>query len=435
MERLAYNDLLTWEQKRIRKPLLLDGARQTGKTYLIDRLFGPREFRKVHSLDFRLNPQLSSVFNDSLYPDDVVSNIELVLNADVDVQHDLLFFDEIGECQAALDSLKYFAEIRPDIYLCASGSNIGLLTSFPVGKVQLLEIFPFCFEEFLMASGNDRLLNAYRSRERNQTIHQLLWRSLCEFYFVGGMPEAVSTWYEHRSGTNARVDEVSSIQSAILQGFIRDFGKYARSETALHIETVFRNASRQLSQYLDTSVQRFRFNQVIQNKNRYASLRGPIDWLEKGRLLWKCWLIESKPTAPLMIQTRENRFKLYLFDVGILGNLVGLTYMDHRQQDLTYKGFYAENFVATEYRSRVGYPMYGWQKARAEVEFLHRSPTGTIFPIEVKSGRRTHAKSLRAYIDRYHPERAIKFANVSVPTRADEIFTWPLYDVQFLADL
>lgn len=435
MERIAYQSLLDWKHLSNRKPILLDGARQTGKTYLVERLFGEREFRQVHKLDFLENPTLSDVFEDTLHPDSLIGNIELALGVDINLQQDLIFFDEVGECERALNSLKFFAERRPDIYICASGSNLGLMRSFPVGKVELLELFPMCFEEFVMASGSQSLLDAFRSKERNLTIHNLLWDILCDFYFVGGMPEAVAAWVQPTDGMNSRIRRVRDIQQSILAGLIRDFGKYDAPLPAIHIEAVFRNVAGQLAQYGDASVQRFYFNQALPGKKRYASLSGPISWLEKARLLWKCGLITSRPNPPLAAIAKENLFKLYLFDIGILGNLLDLTYTDHREQDLTYKGFFAENFFATEYRARVSYPIYSWQQGNAEIEFLHRSHKGSIYPIEVKSGKRTRAKSLQSYIERIQPERAIKFANVPERTHVDRTSTWPLYDVQFLKDI
>lgn len=145
MDRLLYNDLLSWKREPRRKPVLLDGARQTGKTHLIEQIFA-RQFRKVHKLDFNLAPDLASVFADGLAPRTIVDNIEVRFNEPVDLARDLIFFDEVGDCQAALDSLKYFAEQAPEAFVCATGSNIGLLTSFPVGKVRRLELFPLCFE-------------------------------------------------------------------------------------------------------------------------------------------------------------------------------------------------------------------------------------------------------------------------------------------------
>ena len=435
MERLAYTGLLKWKNQARRKPVLIDGARQTGKTHLVEHLFGPREFHRVHKLDFRANPDQAHIFSDGLSPAKIISNTEILLGERIDLSYDLLFFDEVGDCQQAVDSLKYFAEDMPTGYVCATGSNIGLLGSFPVGKVEILELFPLCFEEFLRALAPEPLLDTFLQRRRGAVAHQRLWQSLCDYDYVGGMPEAVAAWSDEQQSVHARLQNVETIHKNIVEGFCRDFGKYSGSVQAMHIESVFRNIPQQLSKHMDESVKRYRFGDVIPRKNRYQDLRGPIDWLEKARLAWKSRPIRSQPTVPLAALCKENDFKLYLFDVGILGHLLGLRYADHKNQAMNYKGFVAENFFLTEYRSRIGYPIYNWMLRGAEIEFLHRDGSGTVVPIEVKSGKRTRARSLDSYITRYRPPHAAKFANVHSATRSGVVSTWPLYDVQFLRDL
>lgn len=439
MERLLTDDLLDWKRQPARKPVLLDGARQVGKTYLVEKLFGERAFRKVHKLDFRLEPQLKELFVESLDPREVIANIELRLDTDVDIDRDLIFFDEAGECQAAVDSLKYFAEDLPGAYVCATGSNMGLLDSFPVGKTQQLELFPMCFEEFLMASGRNRLLRAFRERRRGQVVHRQLWSLLLDYYFVGGMPEAVAEWFEgdNEDGARARAVRVGRIHRDLIAGFQRDFGKYAGKLHAQHIDAMFANIPRQLANCQDDSVQRFRFRGVIEQKRRYEELRGPIDWLEKANLARKCYPVNGRPEAPLWAMAKANIFKLFLFDVGLLGRILGLGYVDQRSQSLHFKGYIAENFVQNELNARVSYPTYGWEQARAQVEFLHRCRDGEIIPVEVKSGARTRARSLRSYVDRYRPSRAIKLIGGPGGEEAASmsIETWPLYFAQYLRDL
>ena len=435
MERLLYDDLLAWKREPQRKPLLLDGARQTGKTTLIEDMFGARQFRKIHKLDFRLAPDLVGVFANGLSPQAILDNIEVVSNNAVDVERDLIFFDEVGECQPALDSLKYFAEMAPDAFVCASGSNIGLLTSFPVGKVRQFELFPLCFEEFLMASGEARLLSMFRSRADRQSAHERLWSLFLDYTYVGGMPEAVAAWFNRDAGVAERIQQVDDIHRDLVAGFERDFGKYAGIQQAQHIETVFHNVPRQLQTTLDDSVKRYRFKDVIARKRSYLDLKGPIDWLAKARLVWKCHPIDCRPRLPLPHLVKESRFRLFLFDVGVLRHMLGLPYTIQRDPKYAYKGFLAENFVQTELCARVGYPSYGWEEGRAEVEFLHQASDGEIIPVEVKSGTRTRARSLRSYIDRYSPSRAI---TLTARPRADTgrvVANWPLYDVQFLREL
>jgi len=435
LQRLLYKDLAAWKRQTTRKPVLLDGARQVGKSWLIDQLFGPGEFRKIHKLDFRSEPGLASLFAESLEPSRILSNIELHFNQDIGIEKDLIFFDEVGECQSAVDSLKYFAEQLPQAFVCASGSNIGLIDSFPVGKVQQLELFPLCFEEFLMAANQPRLLQAFHAQQKSQAVHRLLWSQLLDFYFVGGMPEAVDNWFRSEGSVHARVLKVSRTHRDLVAGYQRDFGKYAGKYHAQHIEAIFHNVPRQLAASQDGSVQRYKFKDVIEKKQRYRELQGPIDWLEKARLVWKCYPIDGKPEVPLLARARANIFKLYLFDVGLLGYMLGMTYADQLAQSTAYKGYIAENFVLTELRTHATYPLYSWEQARAEVEFLHRCADGEVIPVEVKSGKRTKARSLRSYIDRYEPSRAIKLIGGLGGKTDGALEVWPLYYAQYLRDL
>ena len=435
LQRLLLDDLQAWRREPVRKPLLLDGARQVGKTWLIDRIFGPQEFRRVHRLDFRREPGLGRLFADSLDPRTVLSNLELHVDADIDVERDLVFFDEVGECQPAVDSLKYFAESLPRAFVCASGSNVGLLESFPVGKVRQVEMFPLCFEEFLMAAGRPRLVQAFRERRRGEAVHGQLWPLLLDYYFVGGMPEAVEHWFETDATVRERTEGVARIHRELVDGYRRDFGKYAGKLHAQHIDAVFSNVPRQLAASGDGSVQRFRFRNAIERKRRYRELRGPIDWLEAAKLVRKCHPVKGRPSVPLRAQARENIFKLYLFDVGLLGHMLGLTYADQHAQDFAFKGYIAESFVQTELSARVAYPTFGWEHAQAEVEFLHRARDGSIVPVEVKSGSRTRARSLRSYIARYEPRRAVKLVGGPGGDGDGPLETWPLYYAQHLRDL
>ena len=435
LDRLAYERLLAWKRQPERKPLLLDGARQVGKSWLIGKQFGPREFCEVHWLDFRANPQLSALFAESLDPATIIGNIEIELGQRIDIKRDLLFFDEVGECQRAVDALKYFAERLPDAFVCASGSNIGLLRSFPVGKVDELALLPLCFEEFLMATAREPLLGAYRARRQSGATHQQLWPRLLDYYFVGGMPEAVAAWFEPDQSVLERTTQVTRIHRNLINGYRRDFGKYAGVHDAQHIERVFENVPMQLAACQDGSVARYRFKGVLPQKQRYRELAGPIDWLEKARLLWKCFPVQGRPEPPLQARIKANRFRLYLFDVGLLGNMLGMTYADQRAQSAAYKGFIAENFVRTELGAHARQPSHGWFEARAEIEFLVRDRKGEVIPVEVKSGSRTRARSLRAYIDRYAPTRAIKLIGAPGDRSSGPVEAWPLYYAQFLADL
>ena len=430
MDRLLTSQLISWKNQPQRKPVLLDGARQVGKSHLIEHCFGSHHFNRILKLDFLANPGLGQLFEDSLNSADILLNIELELGVDIEPETDLLFFDEIGECPRALNSLKFFAEQRPDLYLCASGSNIGLLDSFPVGKVVSMELFPLSFEEFVMAAGNQKILDAFRQGSRLQAAHNKLWDLLLDYYFVGGMPEAVDTWFSSagNTGINQRCARISQIHRDLLSGYLRDFGKYGGKTNAQHIELVFRNVPLQLSKNIDASVKRYRFSGVIEKKRSYMDLSGSIEWLEKTKLVSRCYPVDAEPQSPLSAYRKENFFKLFLFDLGLLGHMLDIGYKEHRLQSFAYKGYLAENFVQNELRTMGYYPTYSWEFRQAEIEFLYKTDEGEIIPVEVKSGRRTKARSLRSYIERYQPARTMKLiGSVGGSDKGAMNLTWPLY--------
>ncbi len=433
MKRLLLEKLIEWKNKNERKPILLDGARQTGKSFLLEKLFG-EHFEQVIRLDFLEKPTLANLFDGSLNPQDILDNIELELNVSIDRNKALIIFDEIGECQAAINSLKFFSEQCADMYICASGSNIGLLGSFPVGKVDLLELYPLTFEEFLWASEKVPLIKAFEQNKLTAVVHDKLFSLLLDYYYVGGMPEAVQTWFESEGDTGIleRTQLVSKIHSALIAGYERDFGKYSDKISAQHIQAIFNNIPIQLSKNIDDSVKRFKFKDVIQKKTRYQELSGPINWLDKCKLLSKCQPIDCQPSSPLPALAKENIFKLFLFDIGLLGNMLGLSYKEHREQGFNYKGYIAENFVQNELIAKHGSPTYSWEYARSEIEFLFKHDSGRVFPIEVKSGKRTRAKSLGVYVQRYQPEKTIKLIGSQGSIENPDALVLPLYYVSKL---
>lgn len=428
LKRLLLDSLIAWKQQSERKPILLDGARQTGKSFLLEQLFGAH-FEQVIRLDFLEQPALASLFDESLNPQDILDNIELQFNLTIDRNKALIIFDEIGECQTAINSLKFFAEQCPDMYICASGSNIGLLGSFPVGKVTLLELYPLTFEEFLWASEQTTLVKAFEQTKMSAVVHNKLFSLLLDYYYVGGLPEAVSAWFntENKLGILERTENIKQIHQSLITGYERDFGKYSNKVSAQQIQAIFYNVPIQLSKNIDDSVKRFKFKDVIQKKNRYQELAGPINWLEKCKLLSKCQPIDCQPSSPLPALTKENIFKLFLFDIGLLGNMLGVTYKEHQDQSFNYKGYIAENFVQNELIAKQGNPTYSWEYARSEIEFLYKDNNGDIFPIEVKSGKRTRAKSLDVYVQRYQPKKTIKLIGSQGSLDNANALVLPLY--------
>lgn len=431
MQRHILIALTAWKNRPDRKPLLLDGARQTGKTYLLERLLG-QTFARVLRIDFLEQPHMAKAFEGSLVPEDVLTSIELLSGQGFDAAHDLLILDEIGECPRAVTALKYFAEKMPRGFVAASGSNIGLLGAFPVGKVELHEVRPLSFAEFVAAAGSAAVQKAFAAQTDSEAAHSTLMDLLTDYYFVGGMPEAVATWMAHRdSPVLERIAAVTAVHRNLLDGYRRDFGKYAGKVNAHIIESVFNHVPAQLGAVMDESVKRFRFKDVVAGKSRYADFETAIAWLHKCKLVLKNQPIEGLPTTPLAARFKGNCVKLFLFDVGLLNHMLGSGYREIKEQAYACKGFVAENFVQQELAALGLEPTASWGDARAEIEFLLTDAHGRVVPVEVKSGKRTRAKSLQSYIEKCQPHMTLKLTGTRASgPDAKTHRVLPLYHVQ-----
>jgi len=435
IQRVLLDKLFAWKNKNRRKPLLIDGARQTGKTYLLETLFGST-FNTVLRIDFLESPEMAEAFVDSLSPDDVLSNLELLTGKGFNPETDLLILDEIGECPRAVTSLKYFSEQASTMFVAASGSNIGLLNSFPVGKVEQHNLRPLTFREFLTASGENVLINAFESQANSAAAHIKLFDKLTDYYFTGGMPEAVQTWFDLTENSILdRVQAVNDIHSDLILGYQRDFGKYSGKIEATLIESVFTNVPSQLASVMDESVKRFKFKGVHERKSRYSDFESAIIWLDKCRLVLRNYPVDGTPRSPLAAYRKKNMVKLFLFDVGLLNHMLGVSYKEIKQQRYEYKGFVAENFVQQEFTAQSIDPTFSWGDARAEIEFIAADDQGDIIPIEVKSGKRTKAKSLQSYVAKCAPKKTIKLTGSqgSSPLEKEHIVL-PLYYSEYVVN-
>lgn len=433
MQRNLLNALLAWKTRPSRKPLLIDGARQTGKTYLLQELFG-NTFAKTLRIDFLENPTYKDAFDGSLSPDELLMNIELLTNQTFNPETDLLILDEIGECERAVTSLKYFAEQAPSYFVAASGSNIGLLNTFPVGKVEQYKLRPLTFQEFIHASNEQALIKAFDSQASTPAAHTKLMDKLTDYFFTGGMPEAVSTWYHLKdSSILERVEKVTKIHADLIEGYRRDFGKYARKVDATLIESVFNSIPAQLSLVSDESVKRFKFKHVHERKSRYSDFESAIHWLNCCRLALPNYPIEGTPKSPLAAYKKQNMVKLFMFDMGLLNHMLGSSYKEIKQQNYEYKGYVAENFVQQELTAMGVEPSYSWHDARAEIEFILATDNGDIVPLEVKSGKRTRAKSLASYIEKCAPSKTFKLTGTQGSSAIEQTnIVMPLYFTQYL---
>jgi len=435
MERLLYDDLNRWRSARNRLPLILRGTRQVGKTYLLKQ-FGDREFKQCHHFDFEKSGELlGPLFDGELSPRRLLRDLSLLVGQPIDPRESLVIFDEIQNCPRALTSLKYFSEELPEQAVCAAGSLLGVMLSgesFPVGKVAFLDLYPLSFEEFLLNSAEPMLYAAFAGLLSDESpslaVHNRLWDLLKQYYVVGGMPQVVAAFVSSDAQSIEALSLARMMQRGLLDAYMRDFNKHAGKVNAVHIASVFENIPRQLSANVDGSVRRYRFRDVVPGKRRYADLLGPIDWLVKAGLVYKVHVC-TRPELPLMAFTKPNTFKLFIFDVGLLGCMLELdpgtlVLQDYGQT----KGFFAESYVACELVSAGQHALYSWSGRNSEIEFL-LTRGSEIIPLEVKSGIRTKARSLRTYMEKHGTHVALKVT--AKPFRKDPspVRCIPLYSV------
>lgn len=413
MERQQMTALAEWKEKRNRKPLIVQGARQVGKTHILKQ-FGSRYFSGFHYFNFEDSPELSGVFQKNLDPAVLIRELEFFLGSSIDIKNDLIVFDEIQNEPKALTSLKYFCENMPHAAICAAGSLLGVtmnIDSFPVGKVDFLDLKPLSFIEFINAVGEEQLSSLLMRHDISQPFPEMAHLKLLEYWkqylVVGGLPEAVEYFRNNKENMFEAFSEVREIQTALIRTYMADVAKHSGKINSIHVEQVFRSVPSQLARSVNGSAGRFVLKDAVAGIRGYDRLSSPIGWLERANLILRVPVVENVE-IPMIAQVKENIFKLYFFDVGLLGALSQLTPQQIMQYDFnTYKGFLAENFVLQELMAS-GIPnTYCWQGRTSEIEFLIQTNTGEIIPVEVKSGSVTHSKSLAAYIEKYKPLKAV----------------------------
>lgn len=421
---------MCWRERRRRKPLVLRGARQVGKTWLL-KWFGG-EFRRAHYVNFEDARDLAGLFAGGLRPNGILQQLAILRNMDVDPQRDLLVFDEIQQEPEALTSLKYFREELPELAVCTAGSHLGVAlgaASFPVGQVDYLDLYPMSFAEFLAAIDprSATFLQSLGAHDRiPDPVHARLWDHLKHYMIVGGLPEAVQAYCNALPDLVAAFAAARDVQSGLVEGYRSDFAKHAGKQNATHINRVFDTVPQRLARAVDTHVGRFRFKDVIPGYSKFAQLAGPIDWLAKAGLLLRARLV-SRPEIPLVAYAADNRFKLYMFDIGLLGAMLDLPFAAVLKQDFgSYKGYIAENLVAQELTAAGKGPLYWWEGRQSEIEFLLREDE-RIVPVEVKAGCCGRSRSLTAYRAKFAPERAVKLTARSLDQPTPHTLNVPLY--------
>ncbi|MDR0393999.1 MAG: AAA family ATPase [Tannerella sp.] len=426
MERFAYKDLLEWKNKAKRKPLIVRGARQVGKTWLIKE-FGKKEYKQLAYINFETSVKLSTLFMQDFDLNRILTAIKLETGIQVVADNTLIVFDEIQEVERGLTALKYFYENAPEYHVIAAGSLLGVAlhhaTSFPVGKVSFLDIYPLDFSEFLLAKGQKSLLDLLESLDWTliKTFKHRYIELLKQYYYVGGMPEVVLSFVE-----NNDYDEVRVLQHEILTSYEQDFSKHAPFDMVPRIRMLWNSIPAQLAK----ENKKFLYG-LIKKGARAREYELALSWLIDSGLIYKTDRI-SKPGIPLKSYADSSAFKLYLVDVGLLGALGEIdagTLLDGNKIFEEFKGALTEQYVLQQLIKKHTQSVFYWsaEGGKAEVDFILQY-TGKVIPIEVKAEENLQSKSLKSYIRKYAPETAIR-TSMSDFRKEEQLTNIPLYAV------
>lgn len=426
MKRKISQFLIEWKNNPYRKPLILQGARQVGKTYSILE-FGRNNYENVAYFNFETNPSIGKTFEESLEPGYLIPILSRIVNQTIVREKTLIFFDEVQLCERAITSLKYFCENAPEYHVIVAGSLLGLAVgrekySFPVGKVDMKTLYPMDFEEFLLALNEESLVtqiqNCYDNNiQMPQAVHEAAMNYYRQFLVVGGMPDCVDKFVETKDYVLIR-----HIQKTILASYLNDMSKYNRANEIKKTRLVYDNITVQLSK----KNTRFQYK-LIKKGGRASEFENAIEWLTLSGIATRIYQVEQA-VKPLENYRNIDSFKTYVSDVGLLcakKDVVAedVLYLSEELND--FKGGMTENFVCCQLIAN-GYTCYYWLSLRgAEVDFIIQR-AGKIIPVEVKSAENTKAKSLSVYIETYKPEYSIKISGKNFGFE-NGIKTIPLY--------
>ena len=414
MRRAISHKLQAWSESSHRKPLVIFGARQVGKTYAIKQLASDR-YDSLAYIDFSRDAQAAALFDASLAPTELVPKLEVFLHTLIDPDRTLIVFDEVQLCERALTSLKYFCDDAPQYHVVAAGSLLGVALkrerySFPVGKVDLLQLHPLSFEEFLWAHGETRLADAIRDAYENApdqafALHDRAMQLVHEYELIGGMPEIVSAYVANDAPGIDAMESARNKQQEINVAYLADMAKYATPTETPRIMAVWNSIPQQLAK----ENHKFQYK-LIKSGGRAAIYENAIAWLDAAGIIMRCTQV-TEATAPLKTFENSSSFKIYTADVGLLS-----AQYEAIPQDLEpatdkaagFRGGITENYVLQQLVASDSSVYYWGTTSKAEVEFIARAKQGDVIPIEVKSGRNVTARSLESFRERYHPPYLVR---------------------------
>lgn len=429
MRRNALANLLLWKNDDDRKPMVLRGARQVGKTWLMKE-FGKNYYKNYVYFNFDEEDELKSIFEKNKNPHRIIELLSMITGDKIIPSETLIIFDEIQECPTALNSLKYFKEKANEYHVMAAGSLLGTLLaqpkSYPVGMVNLLDIYPLTFDEFLEAT-DESLYRYYQSIKKEQEIEELFHNRLCDVYknylIVGGMPECVMSWIK-----NKNPQKILQIQKELIQIYENDFSKYHGKVNSGRILMVFRSIVTQLAK----SNEKFVYG-VIREGARAREYEEAIEWLVSAGMINRLYNL-SKIEHPISAFDKVGQFKLFVFDTGLLKYMAGLDNgVILLKDDYQFKGPLTENFVLQQIIPQFDLKPRYYSDRYGEIDFVLQYES-EIIPIEAKAGRDRSAPTFKNYIKEHHPKYAVRFSMMGY--RKDGEFTnIPLYLASKLKEL
>lgn len=425
MKRKITEQLVAWKNSLSRKPLIINGARQVGKTFIL-REFGREYYKNTVYVNLESNGSVASLFGSDISPKKLIKYLEAETNQKILPAETLVILDEIQSCERAVTSLKYFCEETPEYHIAAAGSLLGVAinrnqTSFPVGKVNIMRLYPLDFEEFLAATGNDMLIEEIKRcydsmTPMNEALHSKALSVYHDYLIVGGMPEAVMAFTE----TNSYID-AGLVQSSIIDNYTADMAKYASNTEAVKIRSCYNSIPAQLAK----DNKKFQYK-VVQKGGSSSIFGASLEWLKQAGVILECMRVDQG-THPLPVYADQTAFKIYMSDVGLLVNKSKMSVNTIITGEANiFMGAVTENYIAQQFAAK-DYPLYYWtvSNSQAELDFVIQKGD-KIYAIEVKKGEHVRSRSLSVFRQKYAPDYTIRFSQKNFG-RTDDVISIPLY--------
>lgn len=427
MQRYALKHLIDWKNKKNHKPLVIQGARQVGKTWLMQE-FGKKYYEQVAYINFDVDVKSREIFDVDYDTERLIMDIGLATKTKINAENTLIIFDEIQECPRALTSLKYFRENAPQYDIIVAGSLLGVAchegTGFPVGKVSFMNLFPLSFEEFLLAMGEERFVELLNKKDFKtiKLFNNKYEKLLKQYCYVGGMPEIVQDFVENKD-----FESVRNLQKEILSAYEEDFTKHIPANTVAKIRLLWKSIPAQLSK----ENKKFIYGAAKEGA-RARDFEAALSWLINSGLVYRVNKI-TKPDLPITAYEDFNSFKLFVLDVGLLGAMTDLqadTIIDGNRIFEEFKGAIAEQYVLQQFKTIKDLPVFYWsnETSRAEIDFVIQIKSDVV-PVEVKAERNLQAKSLKVYMEKFKPNYAIR-TSMADYKKTDNLIDLPLYTLE-----